>query len=187
MPIAGAGNPVTVPLDSGQQITRTVASLFPNLGSGLMTGSIKIDVKPGRYGPFIMSPGLMGSVRFAGADGSASAAVPLIMSPTRDCVYSHVAQGAGYYTGVAIQNTNETATGYTIDVYNKDGGLVGSYSSTLAPQARISKLVSQLVPASAGQVNGYFRIRGDAPLVSFALFGTNDVRSSSVITPQILQ
>ena len=186
-PISTAGNPATVSINSGAQLTRTIGSLFPNLGPNLVTGSIQIDVKPSYIGPFLMGPGLVGAVRFAAADGSASATLPLILSPTSDCVYSHIAQGPGYYTGLAVQNTNKEATGFTVDVYTKDGVLVGSFPSVLQPGARFAKLISELVPASAGQTSGYFRIRSDAPLANFALFGTTDVRSLSAIAPQVLR
>ena len=48
-------------------------------------------------------------------------------------------------------------------------------------------MISQLVPASDGQVGGYIRITSDAPVATLALFGTNDLRSLSTITPQVIK
>ena len=42
-------------------------------------------------------------------------------------------------------------------------------------------------PPAAGKAGGYFRIRGDAGLSSIALFGTTDLRSLGIITPQAIQ
>jgi hypothetical protein len=185
--ISPGGSAVTLTLGAESQATLTLASLFPNLGPGLVTGSIRIDVQPSFVGPFPTGSRMFGAVRFANADGSASSAVPLALAPTVDCVYSDVAQGAGYFTGLAVENTNAAIARYTVEVYSQDGDLVGSYTSLLDPNASFSKLVSELVPASSGQIGGYIRITSDQPLTSFAMFGSTDLRSLSAISPQIIQ
>jgi hypothetical protein len=185
-----SGNPFSVPpatlkIKSEAQVTTTLASLFPNLGSALVTGSVRVDVKPIQSGPFVMGPGVLGSVRFAAANGSASSALPLIISPSGDCLYSHIAQDSGYYTGLAVQNPNSQATDFTVTVTNKDGQKVGSYSSALPPHARISKQLTELIPASARQTGGYIRITSTYPVTSVAFFGTTDLRSLSAIAAQV--
>jgi hypothetical protein len=179
------GNPAKVTIPSGQQITRTLASLFPNLPSGLQTGSIRFDVTPVSSGPFISVPALVGAIRFSEANGS-SAALPLLLTLATDLVYSHVAQSLGYYTGVALMNPYTDPTSINLDVYTREGKLVGFYSTLLRPGERITKLVQELVPASAGQLGGYVRLTSSAPIVSFSLFGTNDGRSLSAIPPQTI-
>jgi hypothetical protein len=178
---------VTLTLGAKSQVTLTLASLFPRLAPGLVTGSIRIDVPPSFVGPFPIGSQLFGAVRFASADGSASAAVPLALTPAVDCVYSDVAQGAGYFTGLAVENSGATIAQYTVMVYSQAGDLVGTYTSQLNPNASFSELVSELVPASAGQTGGYIRITSDQPLTSFAMFGSSDMRSLSAISPQIIQ
>jgi hypothetical protein len=178
--------PASLSISSNSQATRTLASLFPNLGSNLVTGSIRIDIQSSFVGPFPMGSRIMGVVRYANADGSASAAVPLLLTASTDFVYSHVAQGPGYYTGLAVQNTNDATAQYTVEVYSKDGDLVGTYTSALSPHARFSKLLKELVPASSGQVGGYIRITSNQPLSTLALFGSLDMRSLSAISPQIM-
>jgi hypothetical protein len=183
-PLQIPSNPAFIRLNPGAQITRTIAGLFPDLGSSLVSGSIRIEIGP--RNPFMTGPGVVGAIRYNAIDGSASAALPLVPDNTTDCVYSQVAEGSGYYTGVAIQNPNDQAASFALDVYARDGTLVGTYEKTLQPYARISSMISQLVPASAGQTGGFFRIRSNAPISSFALFGTTDIHSLSVIAPQIL-
>ena len=185
-PIAVAGNPVIVEIAPKAKLSRKIAELYPSLGPELVTGSIRADVGP-YYGPLALSPGLIGSIRFSASDGSASAALSVLPGSAMDCVYSQLAEGAGYYTGIALLNANDRAAAFTLDVYAESGVLMGSYTSSLEPYARAAGLISQFVPAAEGKAGGYFRIRSNAPLASIALFGTTDVRSLSAIAPQILK
>jgi hypothetical protein len=185
--IAIDGNPVKFTIPAGAQLTQTVAGLFPALGADLVAGSIRVDVKSIYKGPIPTSPGLIGSVRIVAADGSASAAIPLRIPPLSHFVYSHVAQDSNYFTGVVILNTNSEPATYTLDVYTKEGMLTGSFSSQLQPGEKISKLLFQLIPATAGQLGGYIEITGDLPLTSIYMLGTNDIRSLGTIPAQKLE
>ena len=180
-------NPVKVTIAARAQWKKTLADLFPALGPDLTTGSIRIESKIVNFGPFGSSAPLMGAVRFSSTVGSASATIPLILDPAPKLVYSHVAQDLGYFTGLVVQNTNEESADLTIDVYSKDGMLVGSYSSVLEPGERFAKLLYELIPASEGQIGGYIRIESDAALTSFALFGGDDLKFLGAIPPQRLQ
>jgi hypothetical protein len=177
-------DPVSVRIMPGAQIVRTVANLFPDLGSELVTGSIKVSVKPANRGPILYAPPLLGCVRFANVNGSASASLPLLITPSNDFVYSHVAQNNDWFTGVAVLNQNADPASVTVNVYTNEGVKTGTYSTTLQPGERFSKLVYELIPATQGQSGGYIRVSSNAYLISFALFGTNDLRSLSAIPPQ---
>jgi hypothetical protein len=183
-PLGITGNPTTFTVSPGAQDTRTVAALFPALGSSLVTGYAQLDVKPVNVGPFVSTPPLAGALRFSAADGSGSSSLPLFIAPAADFIYSHVAQSLGYYTGVAILNMNSGPTTVEVSVYKADGTAVGSFSQILQPGQKIAKLLYELVPASFGQVGGYIRIKSTLPVTSFSLFGTNDGLSLSAIPPQ---
>jgi len=183
---AVSGNPAKLSIPPQQQITRTLASIFSNLPSGLQTGSIRVEVKSVSSGPFLSVPPLVGAIRFSEASGSSSA-LPLLLTLATDFVYSHVAQSLGFYTGIAFLNPNTDAASIKLEVYTREGNLVGFYSTLLRPGERITKLVEELVPASARQLGGYVRLTSSAPVVSFSLFGTNDGRSLSAIPPQTIQ
>jgi hypothetical protein len=185
--IAIAGNPSKITIPAGGQFIQAIAGLFPALGADLVTGSIRVDVKPIYRGPIRTAPGLIGAVRVSAADGSASAAVPLMVPPVSHFIYSHVAQDSNYFTGIVILNTNSEPATYTVDVYTKEGALTGSFSSQLQPGEKISKLLFELIPASAGQLGGYIEITGDAPLTSIYMLGTNDIRSLGTIPAQRLE
>jgi len=47
-----------------------------------------------------------------------------------------------------------------------------------------AKLLLELIPATAGQVGGYFRVRSEEEILSFALFGDLASESISVIPSQ---
>jgi hypothetical protein len=178
------GNPASITISSRKQMTSSLAELFPSIGPELLTGAIRVEVKLHKLGPFETGPSLIGAARFQAADGSASTAIPLVLNPSSDFIYSHVAQNPDYFTGVVLLNANSQASNFKLDVYSKEGAPVGSYSSVLQPGERISKLLYELVPASAGQIGGYIRIISDTDLTSFAFFGTNDIRSLSAMPPQ---
>jgi len=178
------GNPASILIQPGQQWTRTVADLFPDLGGSLTTGYIKVDVRPYLVGSFPTVPLLTGSIRFSSAGGYGSAALPLFIPPAGEFIFSHVAQAKGYYTGVALMNPNSDSVKLTLEVLDKDGILAGSYDGSVKPGEKISRLLYQFVPASLGQVGGYIRVRSDLPVIGFSLFGTDDGLSLSAIPPQ---
>jgi len=129
-------------------------------------------------------PRLAGSVRFSSGDGYGSAVLPLYIPPSQEFIISHVAQAKGYFTGVAMMNPSPNPAKYTLEVFREDGALVGSHAGALKPGEKFAKLVYELVPASAGQIGGYIRVRSDLRLVGFSLFGTDDGLSLSAIPAQ---
>ena len=166
----------------GVQLLETVDQLFL-LGGALVTGYIRVDLQPFYSGPFPDIAPVTGGVRFSTTTG-ASSALPLFIPASQSFVYSHTAQNLGYYTGIAILNTNATAANVTLQVFTKDGASVGSKTVSVQPNHKITELLRELVPASAGQVGGYVQVQSDQPVISFALFGTDDGKVLSAIPPQ---
>ncbi len=179
-----AGNPLKLTIQQGGQLVKTLDQLFPSLGGSLTTGYIRVNVEPFFVGPFGSTAILEGSIRFSSADGSGSAALPLLVPPATDFYYSHIAQNLGYYTGIAIFNPGTTKADVNLDVFTKDGTLVGSFETLIQPGQKISKLLYEMVRASYGQIGGYVHVRSDQPVVSFSLFGTDDGKVLSAIPPQ---
>ncbi len=185
-PLLIAGNPVQLSIPPATQVNRSLQDYFPALPASLTTGSLRLDVEPIVKGPFTTTPNIYGSIRFASADGYASAALPVFMPPVSDFVYSHIAQSQGWYTGVAFLNANTSSATVTLTAYEADGTVVGTSTTTLAAGQRISKLLRELIPATAGQVGGWVKVHSSKPIVSFALFGTDNGQSLSAIPPQII-
>lgn len=178
------GTPAAISIQPRTQTIQTLADLFPALGESLTTGYIRIDVAQFFKGPFPATPLITGSLRFSAANGSSSSALPLVTSAASEFVYSHVAETAGYWTGVAILNTNSTSASVTLEVFTAGGASLGAKSLTLLPGHKIAQLLDQLIPATAGRSGGYVRITSDLPVTSFSLFGSNDGLSLSAIPLQ---
>jgi hypothetical protein len=181
------GGPVNLSIPPGNQQVQTLDKLFPSIGSSLTTGYLRIDVESSHLGPYVTAPAISGSVRFTSAGGTGSTALPLSVAASSDFVYSHVAQDAGYFTGVALINPNPVAVTTSLEVFKADGVSVGSASIPLQPGEKIAKLLFELITGTAGQTGGFVRIRSSLPLVSFSLFGTSDGKSLSAIPPQNVQ
>ncbi len=72
----------------------------------------------------------------------------------------------------------------TVEAFDQVGDQLGENTFTLPGGGRKAKLLLELIPATAGQVGGYFRVRGAREIVSFALFGDLASESISIIPSQ---
>ena len=174
MPLVGVPGSVEISLEPGEQALISLGSLLGLSLQQLTVGSLRIDVKEVFLGPFGSIPSLSGSIRFKTEDNRLSASLPLLSTQKTSALYPHVAQALGFYSGVAVLNPKAGSVEETVEVFDSSGVLVGSKSFTLAPGARRAQLLSQLVPASDGQLGGYFRVRAsDIVLFSGSHDGAN--------------
>ena len=180
------GEPLPIPsatqfsVEPGGQLIISLASLFGVVGesSELIVGSLRIDVEPRVVGIVLKVPIMGGSIRFRSLDGRTSASLPLFLSGRRNALYPHIAQALGFFTGVAVLNPLLKTVEATVEVFSEEGFLVGTALLSLPPNGRVSRLLVELVPASSGQLGGYFRVLSDDRVVSFALFG--DLKGESI-------
>ena len=143
-------------------------------GSAIRTGWIEVEAPEGYVASYI------------GYGNTVTPSFALVAgAPEEDAsglqVYSQVAEGAGFLTGVALVNPgDETAT---VEFYTvgPDGTTVGKTELTLERGARLGRLYRGLLAASLQQVGGWALVRSSAPLVGVALFGgTNGFALASV-------
>ena len=170
------GQAVAVPaefvLEPHQQRVVDLAVLFQLPSTAVLTGSLEIELLDVFRGPYLFAPSINGSVRFKRVDGRSSTTLPLFRVQGREALYSHVAQDQGFFTGVAIKNRADVPLAVTVEAYDEPGNLVGETDFELGAGARTAKLLSELIPATAGQSGGTFRVRSpDGAVESFALFG----------------
>ena len=158
--LAGVTNPIEISLEPGEQMIFGMASSFGFSSQEFATGSLRVDVEKFFLGPFPSFPTLSGSIRFATEKLSAS--LPLLSSVQPGVIYPHVAQTPELFTGVAMVNTQAIPIKQTVEVFDQNGVSVGATTLTLAPGARKTALLEELVPVSDGQSGGYFRVRGVA-------------------------
>jgi IPT/TIG domain len=167
------------------RMEENIVSLFGLSSSALLAGSIRWQTQGD-------SAGVVGFLDYGTTDGGLLSAVPAQTSGYSDLFFSHVAQGSGFYTGLAFLNPNVQATVIAIDVFNQDGIKMGSAVLTLAPGARISRLLSELIPGFKDQLSGYVRATASRPVMAFQLFGATsgtflaNVSAQGVrLTPQV--
>ena len=132
-----------------------------------------------------------GQGRLAGyltyATSEALAAVVSLAEPRTRLTFSHVAeQGTGFFTGLALLNTNTEAVNVTITVYKADGVKTAtSPPQRIAPNGQLVGLLNQLVGAAViGQSGGYVVVGSELPLHGIEIFGTADGRALANVPGQ---
>jgi hypothetical protein len=128
---------------------------------------------------------LTGAVFFGDDAGTRmQTALPLVTLGHKDIIYSQVAQNDVYYTGLAVINPGAAEAHLSISVYDEHGAEKGSGFETLGPGSRFSKLLTQIAPGAPAMSKGYFRVKSDQPVFSFAVFGTTSFSVLSAIPAQ---
>ncbi len=169
-------SPVTLNLNVGQSIEQYADRLFSF--SSLATGSLRIDAD---------GAGVIGDVLFGDPVGLNFATASLLQSRMiRQAAFSHVANGYNYFTGIAVLNPTTQAASITVDIYAQSGAKTGSVVLPLGPGQRFSKLLTELLPASAGQMGGSVMLTSSVPVVAQEFFGSGGLTFISVVSPKII-
>jgi hypothetical protein len=168
--------PTTVHLDIGQSLERGVDQLFGLTPTKV--GSLRIDAD---------GAGVIGDVLFGDPVNLKFAAASLLQSQKHTrAVFSHVANGLNYFTGLAVLNPNSQTASITLDVYASSGTKTGSAILTLGPGQRFSRLLTDLLPASSGQMGGYISLTSNVPIIAQELFGDGRLTFLSAVPPTIV-
>ncbi|MCH7803349.1 MAG: hypothetical protein IH937_04635 [Acidobacteria bacterium] len=176
-------NPVQVSLGPLEQGIFNLSSLFGISSDELAVGSLRIDLEE-VLDSSLEPASVNGSLRLKSSDGRLSASLPLLLPRDADAFYAHIAQDLGFFTGVAVLNPHGNPVEVTVEAFDQVGDPLGENTFTLPGGGRKAKLLLELIPATAGQVGGYFRVRGAREIVSFALFGDLASESISIIPSQ---
>jgi hypothetical protein len=138
----------------------TADQLFGLTGGGLITGYIRWDTPQN-------TPGFLGFLDYGTAGGTLLAAVAAPADSYSDLYFSHVAEGDGYYTGLALLNPNLSASTVNLEAFDREGRLAGQAILTLAAGERRSLLLRQAMPALTRQLGGYLRLTATGPVYPF--------------------
>ena len=176
-------NPVQVSLGPLEQGIFNLSSLFGISSDEQIVGSLRIDLEEG-LDSSLEPASVNGSLRLKSFDGRLSASLPLFLPRDADAFYAHIAQDLGFFTGVAVLNPHGNPMEVTVEAFDQVGDPLGENTFTLPGEGRKAKLLLELIPATAGQVGGYFRVRGAREILSFALFGDLASESISIIPSQ---
>ncbi len=176
--------PVVITLSPREVMLRDAADLFqfgagPAGSGGVVEGSVRVQAD---------GDGVIGDVVFgASQDLRYAAALSLQDRRFRRAVFSQVANTPTLFTGLALFNPEAEAAMVGIEVFGRDGATTGSTVITLEPGQRISQLLPQLVPESAGQQGGYIAVTSNRPIVAQQLFGTFRLSLLSAVPPTVVE
>jgi Leucine-rich repeat (LRR) protein len=170
---------VVMTLDPGAALERSTDELFP------WSGDAEESLRVGSLDVAVDGPGVMGDILFGDPDALRYASgLALQTEGFREALFAHVANGLGLFTGLALYNPSPESAEVTLKVYAPSGNLVGNADLALAAGARLSEVLTSLVPASADQVGGYILLESDRPVVAQALFGSLDLEYLSAVPPK---
>ena len=175
-----AGTPTgsaTVSLDPKSMLKADARSLL-NLPDGDFVGWIRIDST---------IAGIVGDVTFGDPEGDFLSSVQLQNSPVRDVVFSHVADGARFLTGLTFLNPSPDLAAVTVEVFNVEGQMTGVGNFVLQPFEHRPRLLPDIVPGLQPQMGGFIRVTSDQALYTFELFlhlGPQKLVSLAAVPPQ---
>jgi hypothetical protein len=165
---------ISVPAMGG--VRSLMQSLFTALGSGERQGWILLQ-SSGR---------VHASILHGKSNGGALAAVPIQQLPMTDIVFPQVLHGSANSMEISMVNPGAMTAYVGIYVVHPMGVTVASNQIVLAPGARVSKSLSQLLPEISSQAGGYIYMEATAPIFSTASMWISDGTSVANIAPQPL-
>jgi hypothetical protein len=177
------GSTFTKKLDPNSSAQLTVAEMF-GLADARTTPAIAGSIELSSD-----SAGLVADVLFgdASADVRFAADLPLQADLATQAIFSHVANGAGYFTGIALYNPNSVAAHVTLEIFTAQGQLNRSDPIVLQPGQRVSKLVNEFAPAVGSQIGGYIVLKSDVGVVAQELFGNLRLDFLSAVPADVTQ
>lgn len=133
-------------------------------------------------------PGLIGFAEIRIFGGEAASAVALQPVSSRTFVFSHVAEGLGFGTGLALVNPGPDPALVTIELRNPAGTLLGSIDNyALGPGERLMGLISELFPDAGDLLGGTLKVISDQPLGNLELFFTQNEKLLSAVPATYIQ
>jgi photosystem II stability/assembly factor-like uncharacterized protein len=163
-------NPVVVDVPALSAIERDAGELFGFAASSLVVGSFRVESD---------GPGLVGDVVFGEPEKlTLAAAMPLQDELFRRVVFSQVANGMGLFTGLAFHVPGTESATVSIQVYSADGENTGETQFVMPAGSRQSRLLTEFVPSTAGQIRGFVIVDSTQPLVAQELFAGADAMSA---------
>ena len=147
------------------RLDESLAQMFHITGSGITSGYLSVQT-------LMNTAGVNGFVEIAGSDGRVLTTAPISGEGQIQMVFSHVAQGSGYFTGLALFNPGPGDATATIEVDSADGSVVVSKAVTFAAGQRLIGLLSELFPGMQNQLGGSVRVVATQPIYGLQIFGT---------------
>lgn len=164
------------------QVTRTIP------GSGVLRESVHtlFGFAPGYQEGWVRVSGnaaLNGYIAYGYTETAGAAVVPAQGVPQSTLIFSHVANGPAWGTGLALLNATATDAIVQVYVMRKTGELVGgadnvpTASFILPARTKMAKVINELVPAALHD-DGFVLVRttNNVPLYGTELFFSRDLK-----------
>jgi hypothetical protein len=169
---------INISLDSEESLSGDIHEIFDFAGEDAV-GSIRIEAD---------GEGIIGDVVFGDPKNlKFAAAMPLQNQALTKAVFSQVANIAGYFTGLAFYNPGIETASVTVTVFQNDGDISGKTTISLEPGQRLSRLLVELVPSTAGQDRGFIQIQSNQPLIAQQFFGDSNLNLLSSVPPTLVE
>jgi YVTN family beta-propeller protein len=160
-------NPIRVSLGANAGLRTTAGQFFGFPSGTLATGWIEVRSSLGFVSSYI-GYGNTTTPSFAAVSATESGAASQYQ------VFSHVAEGVGYFTGLTAVNPGTETAALEFYILRPDGTTVGKSAFTIPPKQRVGRLFSELLPASLTQVGGWAILRSSKPVIGAVLFGSTN-------------
>jgi minor extracellular serine protease Vpr len=141
-----------------------------------LTGWIRISSATGK---------LLGSLTFSDPGAQFIASLPLQSQGAREFALDHVAQTPEVFTGIALLNPGPGAALVSVEAFNASGVSQGLDLIRLAAGEKRARLLFELIPGLVSQQGGFLRVRSNAPLFGYELFGNYQLTFMSAVPPQV--
>src|SRR5262249_9062613 len=151
------------------RLDESISQMFNLPSTSVTTGYLKAQTSPD-------APGIIGYVEIAANGGSLRTTTPVAGQALSRMIFSDIAQGHGYFTGIALLNTGTESAVVTIEVDSADGTVLASKTVTLGTNERSVGLISELFPNLQNQMGGFVRITSTVPIYGLQIIGTADQR-----------
>ena len=154
-------------LPPNARLEERVDQMFNLSGDALIDGYIRFETQTD-------TPGVIGFLDYGTTDGIVLSAVEAQGEGYSDLLFSQVAEGSGYYTGLALLNPNREPSIVTLDTFDSGGSRTGSTIVNLKPGEREARLLSEFLQRQVNQLGGYIHLTATRPIFAFELFGSRD-------------
>jgi hypothetical protein len=151
-------------IQANSRLDESLAETFSISGAGTTTGYLKVQTSD--------TPGLHGYVEISFADGLLRTTTPIAREAQTRLVFSHLAQGSGFFTGLVLLNTQTASASVTLEVHDLSGAIIASKVVTVAAGERLVGTLNELFPAIQTQLGGFVRVVSTVPIYGLQIIGS---------------
>ena len=130
---------------------------------------------------------IVGNVTFGDVERTFLSSVQMQGSPQSELLYSHLADGLGFFTGLTFLNVTSDLINVEIEVFDPAGKMTGSGSFELAGFEHAPRLLGEIIAEFEPQIDGFIRVSASRGIFSFEQFGfvkDGVLKSLSAVPPQ---